>query len=425
MKKTTYLSLCTGIAALALFPFRLQAQTIEQVYLNTGSVVKGYISTQKPGVYFTVHSEEATLQMGSDSLVQSYTTKLTPSELSDSWKRWAEMNHAYQQSGNSAYLELSNLKFKHSEYNGVYVLERGSLIKFIDFTSSSYTFPWKELFHIVKIKRAANQFSGIKDVLVLANGERYEGQITEQYPGKTIKIETEGHKVFSFKFSDIKQIVSEPLNDTQDLWQQTQFLDKIQLKNGNGTLEGFIVARTLDKDIRIQLPSGEEQIVPIKNIQAYHRLANPEFQPLVDQLIPEGEVWLNGKKAYFDTLQIAGQSILLGELVSAIHEVGDTVRIEAKFRDPHTQVSVIKASNIPVRRKNEKGKEKEVLWPAFTYQDIVRSPLAYEREQTPLGNTRIRFQPVQRGDYVVYIQGYEGYIVIHVADPKKQSAIQK
>lgn len=425
MKKTAYLSLCTGIATMVLFPFRLEAQTIEQVYLNTGSVVKGYISTQRPGMYLTIHSEEATLRMGSDSLVQSYTAKLSPSELSDKWKRWAETNHAYQQSGNSTYLELSNLKFKNSEYNGVYVLERGSLIKFIDFTSSSYTFPWKELFHIVKIKRPANQFSGIKDVLVLNNGERYEGQITEQYPGKTVKVETTGHKVFSFKFSEIKQIVSEPLNDTQDIWQQTQFLDKIHLKNDNGTLEGFIVARTLDKDIRIQLKSGEEKMVPIKTIQAYHRILNPEFHPVVDQVIPQGEVWLNGKKAYFDTLQVAGQSILLGELVSTIQEVGDTVCIEAKFKDPHTQVSVIKASNIPVVRKNEKGKEKEVLWPAFTYQDIVRSPLAYEREQTPLGNTRIRFQILQRGDYVVYIQGYEGYIVINVTDRKKQLTIQK
>lgn len=425
MKKTTYLSLCTGIAALAFFPFRSSAQRIEQVYLNNGSVVKGYISTQKPGLNFTIHSEEATLQMGSDSLVQSYATKFSPAELSENWKQWAEANRAYQSSGSSAYLELSNLKFKNTEYNGVYVVERGSLIKFIDFSSSNYTFPWKELFRIVKTKRPANQFSGIKDILILHTGERYEGQITEQYPGKTIKIETEKHKVFSFKFSEIKEIVSEPLNDYQDIWEQAQFLDKIEMKTGKNTLSGFIVSRTLDKEIRIKLKSGEEKNIPIKHIQAYRRMPNPEYHPVTDQLIPEGEVWLNGKKAYFDTLQIAGQTILLGELVSAIQQVGDTICIEAKFKDPNTQLSLIKTSNIPVVRKNEKGKDKEVLWPAFTYQDIVRSPLKYEREQTPLGNTRIRFITMQKGDYVVYIQGYEGYIVINVADRQQPSANQK
>lgn len=425
MKKITYLSLCTGIAALAFSPIRSSAQRIEQVYLNTGSVVEGYISTQQPGLHITVQSEEATLQMGSDSLVQSYTTKFSPSELSDKWKRWAEATGAYQSSTGGSYLELSNLKFKNSEYKGVYVLERGSLIKFIDFTSSYHTFPWKELYRIVKTKRPQNQFSGIKDLLILHSGERYEGQITEQYPGKTIKIETEKHKVFSFKFSEIKQIVSEPLNDSQDLWEQAPFLDKIEMKNGSSTLTGFITCRTLDKAIRIQLKSGEEKNIPIKNIQAYHRLPNPEYHPITDQLIPEGEVWLNEKKAYFDTLQISGQTILLGELVSAIHYVGDTVCLEAKFKNPHTQVSLIKASNIPVVRKNEKGKEKEVLWPAFTYQDIVRSPLNYDREQTPLGNTRIRFVVKQRGDYVVYIQGYEGYIVINVADRPRPAASQK
>ncbi len=425
MKKTTYLSFCTVAVALAFSPLGSSAQRIEQVYLNTGSVVEGYISTQQPGVNFTMQSVEATLQMGSDSLIQSYTTKLSPSELSGEWKQWAESTGAYQSSGNGSYLELSNLKFKNSEYKGVYVLERGSLIKFIDFTTPRHTLSWKELYRIVKMKRPQQQFSGIKDALILQNGERYEGQITEQYPGKTIKIETEKNKVFSFKFSEIKQIVSEPLNDSQDLWEQTQFLDKIEMKNGGSALTGFITCRTLDKTIRIQLKSGEEKNIPIKQIQAYHRIPNPDYRPVNDQLIPEGEVWLNGKKAYFDTLQVAGQTILLGELVSAIRQVGDTVCLEAKFKDPATQVSLIKASNIPVVRKNEKGKEKEVLWPAFTYQDIVRSPLKYDREQTPLGNTRIRFVASQRGDYVLYIQGYEGYIVINVADRPGPAASQK
>lgn len=419
MKRTTYLSLCAGVALSVLFPSASSAQRIEQVYLANGSVVEGYISTQKPGINFTMYSEEAILQMGGDSLVQSYGTKFSPSELSDKWKRWAEANQAYQKGGEAAYLELHNLKFKNSEYIEVYVVERGSLIKFIDFTSSGYTFPWQELFRIVKMERPENQFSGIKDVLILKNGERYEGQITEQYPGKTIKIETGKHRVFSFKFSEIKEIVSEPLNADQNLWEQTPFLDKIELKNGGGTLEGFITSRMLDKEIRIQLKSGEKKTVPIKNIQAYHRLPNTEFHPVTDRVIPEGEVWLNGKKAYFDTLQMSGQSILLGELVSAIRQVGDTVCIEAKFRNPNTQVSLIKARNMPMMMKNEKGKEKEVLWPAFTYQDIVRSPLKYEREQTPLGNTRIRFVTMHKGDYVVYIQGYEGYIVINVADRKQ------
>lgn len=425
MKRTTYLSLYTGIALLTLFPSSSSAQRIEQVYLTNGSVVEGYISTQKPGINFTMHSEEATLLMGSDSLVQSYATKLSLSELSADWKRWADTKHAYQGGEETAYLELYNLKFKNSEYSRVYIIERGSLIKFIDFNSSGYTFPWKELFRIVKTKRPENQFSGIKDVLVLKSGERYEGQITEQYPGKTIKIETGKHQVFSFKFSEIKEIVSEPLNEYQDLWEQTPFLDKIELKSGSGALEGFITSRMLDKEIQIQVKSGEKKTIPIKNIQAYHRIVNPEFHPVTDQVIPEGEVWLNGKKVYFDTLQVSGQSILLGELVSAIRQVGDTVCIEAKFKNPNTQVSVIKARNIPVMRKNEKGKEKEVLWPAFTYQDIVRSPLKYEREQTPLGNTRIRFVTMQKGDYVVYIQGYEGYIVINVADRKQQPGTQK
>jgi hypothetical protein len=61
-------------------------------------------------------------------------------------------------------------------------------------------------------------------------------------------------------------------------------------------------------------------------------------------------------------------------------------------------------------------KRKPLYRPAISFQDLIQSPLDYRKERTPLGNLKITFEIKEAGDYVLYIQGIEGYIVIYVTD---------
>ena len=68
------------------------------------------------------------------------------------------------------------------------------------------------------------------------------------------------------------------------------------------------------------------------------------------------------------------------------------------------------------------GKKKRIVsLPVITYQDLVQSPIGINREVTPLSNIKITFPLNETGDYVLYIQGKEDYIVINVINKNGNS----
>ena len=81
------------------------------------------------------------------------------------------------------------------------------------------------MYRTVKSERPDNLFSGLKEVVVLADGSTVDGQIIEQFPGKDLKIVTDKNEVLSYKFDQVKQINTEKLNPKMDLWPQVQLLD--------------------------------------------------------------------------------------------------------------------------------------------------------------------------------------------------------
>ena len=184
------------------------AQNVEQIYMKSGSVVEGYIAEQKPGKSITIQTTTATIVVNSDSLQNKVIERVPVESLSKEWKIWAETNNKLIDNNGKKQLELVTLEFKNSIYSKVYIIEKGSLIKFIDVSPNQYTFKWGDMYRTVKNKRPDNLFSGLKEVLVLKDGTEIEGQITEQFPGKDLKITTEKGEILSFKFTQIKKIIT-------------------------------------------------------------------------------------------------------------------------------------------------------------------------------------------------------------------------
>lgn len=391
------------------------AQNVEQIYMKSGSVVEGYIAEQKPGKHITIQTTKATIVVNSDSLQNRVIERIPLESLSNEWREWAETNNKYEDNNGVKQLELSTLEFNNSKYSNVYLLEKGSIIKFLDLTPNQYNFVWGDMYRTVKSKRPENLFSGLKDVLVLNDNSKVIGQIIEQFPGKDLKIATEKGEVLSFKFSQVKQIRTEKLTEKLDLWSQIQLLDKITVKGESSELIGFISSRTLGKELVFEFEDGSKRTIQQNKVTSYAKIPNNRYVAVYDKILNEGDILLNGEPAYFVTLQSQDQYLLLGETVSAQLTVGETVCVEAKITDTSTPITLVKAHMENVIQ--QKGKKKaQISWPVITFQDLVQSHIDITREITPLGNVKISFVVKEIGDYVLYIQGRNEYIVINVVN---------
>ena len=391
------------------------AQNVEQIHMKSGSVVEGYIAEQKPGKHITIQTTKATIVVNSDSLQNRVIERIPLESLSNEWREWAETNKKYVDNNGVKLLELSTLEFNNSKYSNVYLLEKGSIIKFLDLTPNQYKFVWGDMYRTVKNERPENLYSGLKEVLILNDNSKVIGQIIEQFPGKDLKIATEKGEVLSYKFSQVKQIKTEKLTEKLDLWSQIQLLDKITVKGEGSELVGFISSRTLGKELVFEFEDGSERTIQQNKVTSYAKIPNNRYVAVYDKILNEGDVLLNGEPAYFVTLQSQDQYLLLGETVSAQLTVGETACIEAKIADTSTPITLVKAHMENVIQ--QKGKKKaQIPWPVITFQDLVQSRIDIKREITPLGNVKISFVVKEIGDYVLYIQGRNEYIVINVVN---------
>lgn len=391
------------------------AQNVEQIHMKSGSIVEGYIAEQVPGKHITIQTVKATIVVNSDSIKNKATERIPLDSLCEEWQIWAQENDRFIEDNEVKYLELSTLEFSSCKYSDVYLLEKGSLIKFLDLTPNRYRFIWGDMYRTVKSKRPDNLFSGLKEILVLNDNSIVVGQIIEQFPGKDLKIAAENGEILTFKFSQVKQINTERIAEGLDIWTQIQFLDKITVKGENKELVGFISSRTLGKDLVFEFQGGGKRTIPQNKITSYAKIPNDKYVAVYDKVLEDGEILLNGDSAYFVSLDADGEYLLLGETVSAQLGAGDTVCIEAKLDNPNAVITVAKARLETVTMKKGKKKE-EVSWPVITYQDMLQSQYPIEREQTPLGNVKVSFVINEPGDYIVYIQGYKEYIVINVLE---------
>lgn len=391
------------------------AQNIEQIHMKSGSVVEGYIAEQKPGKHITVETTKATIVVNSDSLQNQIIERIPFDALSTEWQEWAEQNKKIVENDGQKLLELTTLEFRNVVYSKVYLLEKGSLIKFIDLVPNKYTFKWSDMYRTVKKKRPANLFSGLKEILVLSDDSQVEGQIIEQYPGKDLKIETDNGEILSFKSDDVKQIRTEKINEKLDLWVQIPLFDRIQVEGEDSELVGFISSRTLGKELMFEFENGDKRTIPQNKIISYAKIPNEKYLAIYDKVLKEGEILLDGEPAYIVQLKTVGQYMVLGNIVSAQKHVGDTVNIQANLRDADIPITLVKAHVESVTISDERRK-KEIPYPVITYQDLVQSQLPVVRETTPLGNIKVTFKVEEVGDYVLYIQGQDGYIVINVVE---------
>ncbi len=399
--KLLFLPIC------GIFGMTAYAQSFEQVHLDNGSVLEGYISEQIPGKTISVQTFKAILKASSDSLLSSDERQMMISELPSEWKKWV-----MSQPESLSQVALSDLKFKNSEYTDVMVTENGPVMEFISLTERAYTLPWSKVAKTVKQPRPSGSISGIEDVVILKDGSRQVGQITEQVPGKTMKIALGDNKSTTINASLVAALESQPMYDELTIIEQAPLLDRIYVKGNNTPLAGLITRRQMGKKLILTTLDGTEVSIPLANIVRYGKYRNPEYKVIADRVLPKGQVVLNGDEngAWFAPLKSENGYFILDD-ASVVAKRGDEIVVEANLENQSGAIYLIKAyrKDIPVP-----GSRKTITRDVFTYQDLVELALPIERTLTPLGNTKVTFRVPDNGDYILSIQGYQGFIVIHV-----------
>lgn len=400
------------LSSFSAFMCEAAAQNTEKVVLKNGSVLEGYLAEQRPGNCFTVHSTEAVVFANEDSLINVNHQVCNISDLSSAWQHWIERNHV----GDGQTITLSTLEFKNSTISNIFIQERGITVKYVDLNERTYVFPWSMLSMTSKKLRDKNQRSGIVDELIMTDGRHFEGQVTDQTPGKGIKIILSNGMVQSFNYSDIAQIISKPYSDKLTLWQQSQLLDEVVLNNGE-IVQGLITCRNIGKDYSFQLRNGQIRTISAKDVTIFRKLKNEEYKSAPERELAEGEVLINGdaKNAYFFDLETTDSYVILDtDKASMQMACGDTIVVEANVGNPMAAITIAKAKVRDVETINEKGKKVMIPKPVVTLFDLLQSKNLGTREVTVSGYVRFTLPLTESGDYVMQIQGKDGYIVIYV-----------
>ena len=179
------------ILLLNLLVLTAGAEPYETVVLKNGSVLEGYISVQHPGKDIIFFAEKATVYIPVKQVKSVLEYDIEIETLSDPWKAWVGDNPLLVKTvRGSKFLQMTDIILVETAENDtvvldsavvretntplysnwnvvprkVRILEKGEVIKYLDFTPNSYYLDWKDIQAIKRAPRATTDLTGLIDV---------------------------------------------------------------------------------------------------------------------------------------------------------------------------------------------------------------------------------------------------------------------
>ncbi|MDR1004708.1 MAG: hypothetical protein LBL97_06865 [Prevotellaceae bacterium] len=393
------------VAAISCFT-QGNAQDNLSVILKDGSTMVGYISRQRPGENFTFTTKSAVILKNTDKVKSIIDHQIKTIELSKEWKNWADENEALIGIGNNAYLILSDIITDNGTISRVRILERGVKVKYLELIPNSYSLSWDTIAMIKAAQRPKLQLSGINRKYRLRSGMEYEGQYVEEVPGKTLSLYQDNGVIHVFNRDEVLQDNRYKINPNQTLFEQSDLIDIVQLKNGS-LHKGIIFERnysdadTISNDyLLIQHENGSTESIDLADVLEYRKERNPLYRPLTDVLLQDGEFMVNRMltkpqmtKEEENVICVRVDSIQT--IISASHPTTEIV-IETQFANSNqaTQLKLVKV-------KKDYGRKRNI--PGFTYEDIVKTTLQPNEIVTSInGTTKIVYAVSDSDIYAIY-----------------------
>ncbi len=397
------------LAVLSQMAMTAHATIVQKLLLKNGSELEGYISKQRPGEHFTFTAERAVVYMA-DTMVQSIVPQEVGIEdLSAGWIKWAEQHDAFVGVGDNRKLLLSNIVTKNnSTIDRVRILERGAKIKYLDIGNTDYSLNWDTIALVKVEKRPKTALSGIDRTYKTVDGKEFTGQYVEEVPGKTLSLYRESDGVVEvFKMADVVKYTMQKINPNQTLFEQSELLDIVKLKDGS-LLKGIVIEQNFNNKnsaedyLLLQSANGTTQSVKLKDIEEYRKEVNPQYKPLYDILLNEGELVINRQATNAVQVKEEDGRILLSQ---------DTCRVSVKGQDGETSVVIEtrfalterKPSLDIVKVREFPGKRKTPSMKGFSFEDIVKSDIRPVSVETSVNQTtRMEYRIAGKGLFVIY-----------------------
>lgn len=386
----------------------------ESVMLNDGSILKGYISQQRPGEDFTFMSEEAVMFTSGKDIISIEAKEKNINDLSPEWKMWAEKNNTLKGSGENRTLTLHDITFKNNHTVEVRLLEKGETVKYLELSPRSYSFKWDALKVIIKEKRTPLMLTGVIDFVELTNNQVHEGQIVEQIPGKSIKILKSDGLVEAIDLLSVIKTKIIKLNPYQNLFEQVPLLDIIQLNNGK-EIKGLIVERNIadreeDCFLTVQYEDDAKEKILTKAVKEYRRIPNVNYKPEWDILLQEGEILINNivaRKIELNDMKQVGFSIPDNSPKIVIDKgfltQGIIVNANLAEKDQDKNIFVIETRQYQWTEKTSVT--------GFTFMDIIY-PSTIERSINNM--TKLVFRVEKQGLYVLYLKDQKKAVLFEI-----------
>lgn len=431
-----YLKLYISIV-LSLYYGGVYAESYEKIVLKNGSEFEGYIAVQHPGKDVVFIAEKALVYIPSEFVRSIVNYDLELNSLSTEWQEWAKANQSLLKTVNKKdYLVLSDLMLQDKKEmesdtivtqkdsvevipkisvqksfsrdivpHKVRILEKGAVVKYLDFNSNSYNIDWNEIQTIKRNKRPQTDLTGLVDVIELRSGEKFQGQILEQIPGKQIRLQREDGIVEVIDFKQISLQKKVKLNPGQSLFEQSSLMDIILLENGQ-CIKGIVIEQDYGTDKEpsyslVQTFSKDIRKVEHKDIAEIRREKNPDYKEKTDVILDEGDLLINRnstKNAIVEECEDLVTILPESEpVIFLLDSLQQQLIVETHFENGNMaeEVILLHVTPKPINKKESRL--------GFTYKEMVTNGVHYINKETSVnGTTRLVYPLTVAGEYVIY-----------------------
>lgn len=388
-----------------------KAVVVQKLILKNGSELSGYIQKQDGKGNLTFASDCATIYLNSHEAQISNEQVYNIKSLDKDWIEWAEKNDAFRGAGDNRSLILSDVSTKGKSVSKVRILERGTLVKYIEMAPNIYSIAWKDVKAIKGEKRSKTALSGINRIYQLKNGAKYEGEYAEE-TDSTLSLLLNNGIVQSFPINEVVKYTFRPVNPTQSIFAQSELLDVIKTTDNN-EIKGIIIEQNYtgkndsENYFLIQQESGAIQSTKISDISETRKEENPLFAPKFDILLKEGEVVVNRKETVYANIQEMKDILVLDNLKNAT-VVPKGENNETKFIVEYHNPNGTNIENFQLIKTTESIVKKKIIY-SFSYKDLVNAvyrPISLETS-------------VNRTTKAEYIVGGQGVFALYDAKLKR------
>lgn len=377
----------------------------QKLVLKNGTVLEGYIQSQRPGEKITFNADRSEVLLPGKEVRIITPKEVAYKEVSEEWRAWADDNDAWIGTGDNRKLKLYDLITRKHDIKNVRVLERGARVRYIDMNNSMHTLSWDTIQVLCSDKRNKTMLSGINRIYQLTTGAEFEGQYVEEVPGQTICLYDANGITQVLETDKVAKYTLKKVNPNQSLLEQSDLLDVVVTKNS--TMTGVIIERNYgsENNLLIQDQSGNNHIISSDEVVEYRKKPNEAYKPLMDIVLKDGELVINRKSTEeLKTTEEKDSKICV--------EKKDSV-LTLEKTNPATTVIVeynlgtAPSANYVIMKVNEfKAKDKKTPSTyGFTYKDIVESAIKAKEVVTSVNHTtKATFEIPADGYYVVYDQ---------------------